>query len=165
MGRRSKFQPVTVEAILERLKGGATRRAAAESMSVDESTFYDWYANKQDFRGEVDRAEAEAELRNALLLEKAANGYDVKRTTETLLPDGTRKIVTETAREWDWRAAESWLKRRRPEEWGDRVEVKQLSDEQIVRALNRAARQRSGGAGAGDPGVPAGLPANGNGKH
>jgi hypothetical protein len=36
----------------------------------------------------------------------------------------------------DWRAAESWLKRRRRAEWGDSLDLRKLDDDTILRLLS-----------------------------
>ncbi len=116
-GHPMKFTQARQDAILERLKAGSTRSAAAESVGVHRSQMTRWVEKHATFATAVLRAEAEAEIRYTALFAKGAQ-------------------------EGDWRAAESWLKRRRPEEWGDRLDVRQLSDELLVRFLNRAADQR-----------------------
>jgi transcriptional regulator with XRE-family HTH domain len=153
-GRPTKFSDVTAGAIIDRLRAGCTRRAAAESVGVDESTLSKWISGKSSFSSDVARAESEAEAKYALILQKAASGWDAgstTRTTKTVFktrtvkhPDGrvveepvALQEVTEsvkTERQFDWRAALEWLKRRRAAEWGDSstVRFEKMTDEQLV---------------------------------
>ncbi len=61
------------------------------------------------------------------VLEEAARPHEVVEETVTDgydkngLPIQSTKTVRRT--EFDWRAAESWLKRRRRPEWGDNVNI------------------------------------------
>lgn len=195
-GRPTKFTPEKGELIAERLRAGSTRKAAAESVGVWYTTLLDWLQRGaeaksgqfHDFHDAVQRAEADAEVRNAAILQKAANGWDAGKkiiTRKTVFKprkitraDGTvieesvpHEEVTETTHEerlFDWRAAESWLKRRHPEAWGDRIDVKNLPDDILVRLLNRAAAERGGapeGAGAGEPEAVGAGTRTRNGKH
>ncbi len=98
MARPSKYNEQISKAICDRLQTGSTRTAAAEAVEIDSKTFARWMKSNVLFCRAVTRAEAEAECRMAALLMNAAvNG--------------------------EWRAAESWLKRRRRAEWGDTQEV------------------------------------------
>jgi len=105
------------------------------------------------------RAEAECEVNFVAVIKKAAAGYDTgevrtktKSYTETVNgsdgkpligKDGTpvtktvteTETVTTTAREFDWRAALEWLKRRKRADWGDSLDLSKLDDETIVRLL------------------------------
>lgn len=171
MSRRSKFTENRSVTIIESLRNGCTRQAAAEAVDIAGSTLSEWIHEKASFRTEVLRAEAEAEVRNTAVVQKAADGWEagtrtvttktVFKTRKTTKPDGTvieepvaLEEVTETQTftpMFDWRAALEWLKRRRPDEWGDRIDVKQLPDDALVRMLNRAADQRSREAGDSTP--------------
>jgi hypothetical protein len=95
-GRPSKFNEERAKAITDRLRAGATRKAAVLSQGVAYDTFTGWLKRFPDFSTAVMRAEAEAELR-----------FTARITKEVTDPEG------------DWRAAIDWLKRRRREEWGD----------------------------------------------
>ena len=75
--------------------------AAAESLGIGYETFRRWMSDYEEFWGAVTRAEAEAEAMFTAVIAKAARGTDKEPG--------------------DWRAAESWLKRRRRVEWGDNI--------------------------------------------
>jgi len=92
---------------------GATRMAAAEANDINYDTFREWMAHKPEFSVLVTRAESQAELMFTSTLYKAAKGTDKSPS--------------------DWRAAESWLKRRRRHEWSDNVTVR--NDSEVARLL------------------------------
>lgn len=148
-GRPTKFNPEKAKLIVERLRAGGTRKDAAESVGIWYNTFLTWLekgAKQKDgefheFYEAVTQAEAEAALRFTAIIAKAANGYDageVTRTVKTVFrvkrtrhPNGlvveepvALQEVTETTvskREFDWRAALEWSKRRRPEDWSEKI--------------------------------------------
>lgn len=106
MGRPSKFTPEVRKRILDALRIGATRQDAALASGVSVSLFMEWLDNgrKQktgafvEFLESVEQAEGEARLKFTAVIARAAN-------------DG------------DWRAAESYLKRRDRASWGDNQDV------------------------------------------
>jgi hypothetical protein len=97
MSRPSKLTPERRATILEALRNGATRSAVAAVAGVHRDTFYDWLKASPTFSTEVHAAEGEAEQALA------------------------RVIMTAASIDGDWRAAEALLKRRFPDDWGDRV--------------------------------------------
>ena len=98
MGRPTKYDPERVEIICQCLKDGCTRKASYESVGISQVTFLAWLRQYPDFLNNVFMAEAEAEnLMVAAVCRSAIGG--------------------------DWRAAESWLKRRRRDDWGDNEKV------------------------------------------
>jgi len=111
MARPTKLTAATEKAILDALRAGITRTAAAESNGVDRTQLWRWMARFATFRNAVMQAEAQAEVRATITLRQAG--------------------------ESDWRAALAWLEKRRRDEWGkvDRVEI------EIRRAAERMAAQ------------------------
>lgn len=101
MAGNSKRTPEREAAIMNALRAGNTRRAAAEFAGVDHATFYRWLERDATLRDDVIKAEADAEVRFLNQIAKAA-------------VDGT------------WTAAAWWLERRRPEAYArrDRTESK-----------------------------------------
>ena len=154
MPRPSKFDNEKGRSICERLRAGNTRKASVESIGVAYTTFLRWIGNPDNasFATDVTRAEAEAEAMMVVTIQKAARGFESGSKTETTktvvkmrkttYPDGrvveepvpiqetTKSVVT--ANEFDWRAAETWLKRRRRDEWGDNLSLSRLSDEDVI---------------------------------
>lgn len=94
-----KYNPKTVEKIVDRIRAGVPKKYAAIGAGIIEDTFYRWLKEKPEFSDAVRQAEADAILRNTALVEKHA----VR----------------------DWRAASWWLERRAPDDFGrsDKLEV------------------------------------------
>lgn len=146
MARPSKRTPERQTAILNSLRVGNTRRAAAAAAEIDHATFYRWLDDDATLRDAVEKAEADAEQRFLGNIAKAA-------------AEGT------------WQAAAWWLERRRPEEYRKREGVEltgrdggpietadvtgTLTDADLRDALRSAVRLTSGGR---DPDPPAGSP-------
>lgn len=99
MARRTKYSPKRVELVLDALRHGNTRTAAAAAAGIARGQLYSWMERFPTFRDDVEKAEADAEL--AMV----------------------SKITTAAVESWT--AAAWWLERRRPNDWGrvDRVEI------------------------------------------
>jgi TPP-dependent trihydroxycyclohexane-1,2-dione (THcHDO) dehydratase len=123
MARPSKYTPARRAVVLRALKAGNTRTAAAAVAGVDGETVARWIERYADFSAAVTRAEDQAEAMYLAVLKKEATGYPVVERTETIDAEGVATIKTVRKRLHDWRAAESWLKRRRRDEWGDNVQA------------------------------------------
>lgn len=91
---KSKRTDDRMAVICEWIGKGATAKDAAAVAGMSEATYYAWKASDPEFSEAITRAENECAARLAAKLAGAADE--------------------------DWRAAESWLKRRRSEDWGDR---------------------------------------------
>jgi len=131
-GRPTKYTKPRIDAILNVLKMGATRLAAAEGNGIDYDTFRRWLTNYTDFYAAVTQAESQAELLFTSVLYKAGKG--------------TAEIPG------DWRAAESWLKRRRRHEWSDNLTVR--NDSEAARLLAELFAENAGdGLGAASIGI------------
>lgn len=100
MARPSKRTPEREQVILNALRLGNTRTAAAAYAEVDRVNLWRWIEDDATFRNAVEKAEADAEARFVGQIVKAAH-------------DGT------------WTAAAWWLERRRRADYGkqERVEV------------------------------------------
>jgi hypothetical protein len=102
--RKTDLTPEVQERICSALRAGNTRRASAIYGGVSETTFYRWMQEgeaakrgaKREFREAVIRAEAECEVWHVANLKRQADG--------------------------DWRASVEWLKRRRRDEWSERID-------------------------------------------
>jgi hypothetical protein len=142
VARPTKYTPERVKAITDALVSGSTRTAACGNGDITLETLADWMSRYPEFSVTVTRAEAKAELRFTNTLAAAAAGTDE-------VPG-------------DWRAAESWLKRRRRDDWGDTVKseisgpsgeairvrhemanLKELSDDELLR-LHSETLERQG---------------------
>lgn len=124
MARPTKYEDVRADKICGLLRAGCTRKASAESSGITYQTFLRWLETNVSFVTSVSRAEADAENIMAAVIQKAATKGD------------------------DWRAAESWLKRRRRDEWGDALNLTNKSDYDLLSAAAEIFKR----AGQGDPG-------------
>lgn len=100
----------TRELILQALRDGNTRTAAAAYAGIRRETLWKWIEASDTFGNEVQKAEADAELRHV------AN-------------------IVRAGQEGNWTASAWWLERRRYADWG-RKDTADLAD--AVRALARA---------------------------
>jgi hypothetical protein len=108
-GRPLKMTPAARQKIVSALKAGMTRSGAAGIAGVHVCQIGRWCEKDATFASECAIAEQEAEARmTGTIVKAAANG--------------------------DWKAAESWLKRRRPEEWGDRLTLLKAAAETVKNA-------------------------------
>ncbi len=151
--------------ICEALRVGNTRTAAAAHAGIVRATFYNWldrganprrttrgkiFKADEDFLDTVTRAENAAEVRCVAAIQKAAQGWPVKKTTTKT----DKKIIgrddqgnpvygTETSTtvveytEYDWRAALEWLQRRYPKQWGLRLRIEQIVEDELSEALDK----------------------------
>ena len=137
-GRPTKYNDKRCAKIIALLKRGNTRKAAAGSAGVTYETFRAWLADPQfsSFSADVDAAEDYAEQYYADIIRRAAGPRAEKVTKTVTKPNalgGTDTETTETTQtEIDWHAAESWLKRRRRAEWGDQLNLTNLTTEQLA---------------------------------
>lgn len=151
MARPAKYTPERREAILAGLRAGLTRTAACARVDVHVTQLERWCERFASFATEVAHAEAEAESQYTAIIAQAARPHDVTETTTTTGPNG-ELVKTVVRREFDWRAALEWLKRRRRDEWGDSIDVRKLPDDTVVRLLNAAAGGGGAEAGPADTG-------------
>lgn len=130
MARPTKLTPETHAQIVKALKAGATRVDAATSAGVSYITFLSWLK-----RGETARKGEYLEFLNAVTIAEASVRVTL---AERLVIAGND----------DWRAAEAYLKRRDPANWGDRINISRMSDEELLRLLALAERLGIEGGGA-----------------
>lgn len=125
-----------------------------------------------EFLEAVTRAEAECEVQNVAIIKKAAAGWETRtvrtktQTVEEITVDGSGKpiagadgkplktvttqteTITTEGKEFDWRAALEWLKRRKRADWGDTLDISKIDDETLIGLLERDAAARNATAGA-----------------
>ena len=135
MGRPTKLTPEAQDVIVRAISAGGTRVDAAHAAGVHYETFLNWMKRGKkassgdyfEFFGAVTRAEADVRLSLANAI--AAQGKN------------------------DWRAAVEYLKRRDPGNWGDKIQVSKLTDDELLRLLTIAERGGAeGGSDAAGPG-------------
>ena len=131
MGRPTKLDDLTAKRICDALKAGVSRRAAAAAGNVDYATFKRWMASDDDlnraFRARVEAAEASPE-REAV------------------------DCIMNAVREGDWKAADTWLSKRRAIDWAskaaaihdERVDEEALSED-AMRSVAEAILSRKAG--------------------
>ena len=112
MSRKTKRTPATEALLLEAFRFGCTRRAACAHAGIGHDTLYRWMQADPDF---------------AHLCLCAENAAEADYT----------KILFNAAQKGDWRAAETWLKRRRKSDWGDNVSLE--LDTEIAELMARVA--------------------------
>jgi hypothetical protein len=88
-----KLSDTRIATVLESLRVGSSRRAAAASAGISDETLRRWAAKLPSLQVEIEKAEAEATMVATQSVRMAAIGGD-------------------------WRAAAWWLERRRYSEWG-----------------------------------------------
>src|SRR5258708_3017541 len=95
------------EKLLSALRGGNTRKAAIDYAGIDKQTLYNWLADSTFF--------------------------DLVRAAEAA-PEITCASSMINAAKKDWRAAEAWLKRRRPADWKEitGIEWGRLTIDQLI---------------------------------
>ncbi|CAB4150426.1 hypothetical protein UFOVP569_29 [uncultured Caudovirales phage] len=97
-GRPTKYNIERVQKIMNALSAGNTRRDSCAYAGISEDTFASWLKDKPDFSDSIEKAEADAAVRNVSIIAKAAQ-------------EGT------------WQAAAWWLERRRKQDWAIRHEL------------------------------------------
>lgn len=96
MPRPTKYTPERVQRIVETLRGGNTRRAAAWAGGIEVETFHQWLRRYPAFSDAVKAAEADAEL---------------------AMVERVRLASIDT-----WQAAAWWLERKLKQDWSARQE-------------------------------------------
>ena len=124
-GRYPRRTPERAIAVAAALRAGATRTAAAARAGLDQNTFWRWMKDDAAFVELVEKAEAEAEMVYLTRFFQAAQDPA------------------------DWRAAASWLERRRSASWGRgrrvngvavKTESEDIESEQRARGIVRDRR-------------------------
>ncbi len=121
-GRPSKRTPLREQIVLECLRSGMTITASAAKAGIDGTTLSRWREVYPDFAEKCARAEADAEAHFTAALAKASTPHEITETITIVTTSGETSTKTITRKDFDWRAAESWLKRRRPADWGDNIQ-------------------------------------------
>lgn len=144
-GRKGKYgDPVVLATIQRVLSEGGTDKMACAQAGISKETFYQWTHSHPEFSDSCSRARAEA-LSKAVeafvggLVPSKVHTVEVEEYSETRLNrqgkpyqyTKTRKVQKVQENPADWRAGESFLKRRDATDWSDRllvqVDIKQLT--------------------------------------
>lgn len=150
-GRIPRLKPEVHAAIVEALKKGTSRHAAAVANGIPERTFYRWMAQGRaatsgiywQFQQDVEKADADFETDTADTIKRVSLGqYVVKRRITTVKgKDGVRHTtIEEEMGRPEWTAAAWLLERKFNERWGrrDRLEIEATLREEA----NRIAAER-----------------------
>jgi hypothetical protein len=98
LARPTKFNTDRADRVLDALRAGNTRRAAAQYAGVDDRSLRRWIERFVHFAAAIEKAEADAEVRHVANIARAAQ-------------EGT------------WQASAWWLERRRPDDYGRRERI------------------------------------------
>ena len=121
MARPSKLTNDTQKLICEAIEDGATYKDAAAIAGVDYSTFNLWMKTG----------------RNAERKNKYSKFLEAVEYSNAKCRVSMAAVIRSEAKAGDWRAAESFLKRRDPENWGDKSKTDITSGgEKIVVTIN-----------------------------
>ena len=111
-------------------RDGLTDVQIAKKIGISKQTFYDWQKRYPDFSDSLKKGKeiVDRQVENALL--KKALGYSYKECTEITDAEGnvSTKIITKYVIP-DTTAQIFWLKNRKPNEWREKREVKQINIE------------------------------------
>lgn len=133
-----KLTNQTIEIICNNLRLGHYIETAVVMAGVSKTQFYEWIKlsherkkSKNKFiqlRSAVEKAMAEAETRDLLVIDKCANGREAKFLRDDdgnlVLSDRGNPILSERELYPDWNAAAWRLERKYPKRWGktDKIE-------------------------------------------
>lgn len=171
MGRPIKLDSKLQKQIVKHLSNGVTIEDTCSAVGIAASTYYEWVKRGEEgdiefseFSEAVSRAHNAAKVKaietiHAAMLPFTQKSVSTKTYTETRLNKAgepyeykeVSKTETNTRMQGDWRAAESLLKRRFPDEWSERhevtgkggkpieIDVETLTNEQLARIIAGAA--------------------------
>jgi hypothetical protein len=118
---QSKFSLEIQRAIVESLRGGNYLEPSAEAAGVSRQTVLEWIRRGE---GRDDRS-CEPEFEAFALAVRQARAEAERNAVRALT----------AAMPEDWRAAEAWLKRARPDRWTDRQQVQHDVGETLAELL------------------------------
>lgn len=156
--RQSKLTAKRKEEIIRLLSLGATDKDVCAAVGIAERTFYVWLQDgreskseaKVQFLQDVTRAKADARLvaidsLRLGMLPSVVKSDSTETVRETRLnkngnPYTYEKVISRrvlTEQPGDWRAAESFLKRRDPDNWSEKLVIGLTpEDREVFAALN-----------------------------
>lgn len=110
-GRPSKLTPETQKTICKAIENGATYKDAAAVAGVHYASFSLWMKTGQ-----------EATRKN-----KYSRFFDAVEHSKAKCFARMAEVIKQAADGGDWRAAETYLKRRDPDNWGDKQNIDHTS--------------------------------------
>jgi transposase len=154
-GRPTKLTPEVQARIITYLRGGSYIETAAAACGIHKDTLYEWLkiATKVrelgithfkkgeqrnhaqaclEFSDSVEKALAEAEIRDLIVIDRAAQGYDVEVIKEKYLGNTLVEREVKTQRKFDWQAA-AWKRERiNPAKWGRKEKIEHSIPEGVA---------------------------------
>lgn len=135
IGRPPKLTDELQDKIVNAIRAGCYVETAVAMNDISKSTFYEWCKMKakryRSFSNAVDKAMAEAEARDILVIDREAQGrereYKKDKQGNLILDETGRPILTREAIPPNWRAAAWRLERKHSERWGRRDRIKLYS--------------------------------------
>ena len=115
MARPTKLTPAVHKEIVDAIAIGATYKNAVGAAGISYVTFLDWLERGRKIQdGETRKSKSNTKYLEFLKSVEKAKHTAFLRYTST---------IAKAANSGDWRAAESFLKRRDPENWGDKKDI------------------------------------------
>lgn len=133
MGRRTLFKQKLADFILELAAQGLTDKEIAEKCGIACSTLYLWKNKHKNFSEAVQASkDAASDLVEAALFRRAI-GYSHPET-KVIVSEAVGVVTEEVTKHYppDTKAAEFWLKNRRPKKWREQSEVKHTGLEELI---------------------------------
>lgn len=137
-GRKTKYTIKLHKQIVDLIATGNTIKDTCAYVGISDETYRQWTLNRLDFMADIERAKGQAHIAAVFTIRSAIQGQQETSTiTETFSETRIGKngepyeYVRKTTRHTttnippDWRAAIDYLKRRDPEHWSDKLNVKQ----------------------------------------
>lgn len=104
-GRPTKLDDLTSKRICDALKGGLSRRAAAAVARVDDQTLCDW-------------------MKRGRTGEEPYSGFRVRVLEAEAAPEVEAvDCIMNAVRKGDWKAADTWLSKRRAIDWAAKAQA------------------------------------------
>ena len=127
-GRPTKLTAEVQEQIVTAVQNGAYLETAAAYAGVSKQALFKWLKRGREqkrglyrnFVDAVEKAMADAELRDLALISRAAAGVPIKKTKTIKRANGTIETTVEESTQVSWQAAAWRLERRFPDRYGRR---------------------------------------------
>lgn len=123
-----------LQRINEWVENGLSMKQLSQNMGISYSTLFEWQNNFPELSDTIKKGQrvVTEHVENALF--NSATGYEYEEETSELMPDGEMKVVKKVKKSQAPNPTSMifWLKNKNPEEWRDRVEVKNEHEGKII---------------------------------
>jgi len=121
-GRPVKYDSTMPERAFRLALLGLKNDDIALALGIRRTTFYDWMATKPKFSESIKRGQVDADVAVAASLYKRATGFEIEEEklfakAEVETKDDILRIKVKKYFQPETKAAEIWLRNRRPKEW------------------------------------------------